>query len=270
MGNLKNTYHTVLTIAGSDSGGCAGIQADIKSISACGAFAASVITATTAQNTQGVFDIHPIPIDHIEKQLDAVFTDITFQAVKIGMLHSCEVIKLISKKLQEYHAVNVVIDPVMVATSGDRLITNEALQSLKSLLPQAYLITPNSKEAELLLEQEINPKNAQEAAQQLAEKYQTSVLLKGGHMDHAPDEMVDILYNFETAQTILLKNPKVETRHTHGTGCSLSSSIATFLSKGYSLEKSVDLACQYINSAILNGKDKVLGKGNGPINHFGL
>ena len=270
MEDIRTRYKSVLTIAGSDSGGCAGIQADIKSISACGAYAATVITATTAQNTQGVSDIHPIPVSHIEKQLDTVFSDITFDAVKIGMLHSCEVIKAVSSKLMAYNAKNIVIDPVMVATSGDNLITEQAIICLRELLPKASIITPNTQEAEILIGHSINNNNAAITSKEIGELYGTSVLLKGGHLASSTDEMLDVLYDSSTKKTTLIKNPRIATNNTHGTGCSLSSSIATFLSKGYDLETATKKACSYINNAIEKGKNKALGKGNGPINHFGL
>ncbi|WP_452219408.1 bifunctional hydroxymethylpyrimidine kinase/phosphomethylpyrimidine kinase [Lacinutrix undariae] len=265
---MKTAYKSVLTIAGSDSGGCAGIQADIKSISACGAFAASVITATTAQNTQGVTDIHSIPVSHIEKQLDAVFTDINFDAIKIGMLHSCAIINTVALKLAKYNARNIIIDPVMVATSGDKLMTDDAINCLKKLLPQAFLITPNSKEAEVLIGHSINNSNAEATAKEIGLQFKTSVLLKGGHLETSTEDMLDILYEYATNKIFIIRNPRIKTNNTHGTGCSLSSSIATFLSKGYDLENAVNKACEYVNHAIDKGKDKILGKGNGPINHF--
>ena len=268
MDQPKTSYQKVLTIAGSDSGGCAGIQADIKSISACGSYAASVITATTAQNTKGVMDIHPIPIDHIEKQLEAVLSDIGFNAVKIGMLHSCEVIRTVAEKLQAYDAKNIVIDPVMVATSGDLLIHESAIHSLKEFLPHALLITPNRREAEILGKTSINRENAEASAKEIGLQFKTSVLLKGGHLENASRYMIDVLYEYPQDKISVIKNPKIDTENTHGTGCSLSSSIATFLSQGDSLNHSVKKACNYINQAILSGKDKILGKGNGPIDHF--
>jgi hydroxymethylpyrimidine/phosphomethylpyrimidine kinase len=270
MENIKTPYKSVLTIAGSDSGGCAGIQADIKSISACGAFAASVITASTAQNTKGVFDIHPMPIFHIKKQLDTVFSDINFDAIKIGMLHSCEVIEIVGMKLAEYNAKNVVLDPVMIATSGDKLITDQAIDCLKKLLPKALLITPNSKEAETLIGYVIHKNNVKAAAKDIGLTFKTSVLLKGGHLEDTSDDMFDVFYNYSTDTLSVFKNPRIHTNNTHGTGCSLSSSIAAFLSKDDDLEYAVKQACEYINMAIANGKNKILGKGNGPINHFGL
>jgi len=268
MENIKTNYKSVLTIAGSDSGGCAGIQADIKSISACGAYAASVITATTAQNTQGVFDIHSIPISHIDAQLEAVLSDIDFGAIKIGMLHTSEIINAVKAKLEFYNVKNIVIDPVMVATSGDKLITDDALVSLKEIFTKAQLITPNIPEAELLIGYAIDEKNIENAAIQLGKTYRTSILLKGGHL--TKNELIDVLYIYQENRTVKITNTKIATHNTHGTGCSLSSSIATFLSLGFDLEAAVQKGCFFINKAIDKGKNKILGKGNGPINHFGL
>ena len=264
-----SSYYTVLTIAGSDSSGGAGIQADIKSISACGGYAASVITATTAQNTQGVREIHPLPVTHISKQLEAVLDDIDFGAIKIGMLHSSEVIKAVQNTLNTYNTKNIVLDPVMTATSGDKLMNDEAIESLKDFLPNVTLITPNIPEAELLLGQSITLENMEDATEQLSHRYKTSVLLKGGHLE-PKDEMTDVLYNYTTQETTLIHNPSVQTPNTHGTGCTLSSSIATFLSKGYTLEVATTKGCAYLNKAIIEGKDKVIGHGHGAVNHFGI
>lgn len=266
---MSRRYNSVLTIAGSDSGGCAGIQADIKSISANGAYAASVITATTAQNTQGVTDIHAIPVAHIQKQLEAVLDDIAFGAVKIGMLHSAEVIETVQSTLEKYGIKKIVLDPVMIATSGDKLITDEAVESLKRFLPHVYLITPNIPEGELLIGHKITLENIEESAKELGERYQVSVLLKGGHLE-LTDEMTDVLYNHETKKLTKIHNKAVQTIHTHGTGCSLSSTIATYLSLGDTLEEATVKGCNYLNKAIEAGKDMILGKGHGPINHFGL
>ncbi|WP_369048730.1 bifunctional hydroxymethylpyrimidine kinase/phosphomethylpyrimidine kinase [Tenacibaculum sp. UWU-22] len=270
MKNKKTPYKSVLTIAGSDSGGCAGIQADIKSISACGAYAASVITATTAQNTQGVTDIHAIPVLHIEKQLNAVLSDINFGAIKIGMLYSCDVIKVVALKLTEYSVKNIVLDPVMIATSGDKLITENTIECLKDFLPKIQLITPNIPEAELLIKHPIDVTNFENSAKEIGLQYKTSVLLKGGHLNSTSNEMSDVLFVNQTNKIHRINNPKINTNNTRGTGCSLSSSIATFLCLGYPIETAVKKACQYVNEAIGNGKNKILGKGNAPINHFGL
>jgi len=262
-------YKAVLSIAGSDSGGCAGIQADIKSISANGAYAATVITATTAQNTQGVTDIHGIPVPHIKAQLDAVLSDMVFGAVKIGMLHSPEVIEVVQSTLAEYGVQNIILDPVMVATSGDKLISNEAVSALEKFLPSVMLITPNIPEAELLIGHKIDLKNLKTSARELGEKFSVSVLLKGGHLDMT-DEMTDMLFLKEEDKLVTIHNKSIDTQHTHGTGCSLSSSIATYVSLGFALEEAVIKSCKYLNEAIEAGKDKVLGKGHGPINHFML
>ncbi|MDF1884400.1 bifunctional hydroxymethylpyrimidine kinase/phosphomethylpyrimidine kinase, partial [Sulfurimonas sp. SAG-AH-194-C21] len=192
---MSNSYCCVLTIAGSDSGGGAGIQADIKSISANGGYAASVITASTAQNTQGVTDIHAIPVLHIIKQMEAVFDDISFSAVKIGMLHSSEVINAVKETLLKYKIKNIVFDPVMIATSGDKLLNENAVQSLKEFLPNVMLITPNIPEAELLIGHSINLQTQESTAKKLGELYKTSVLLKGGHLELC-ETMTDILYNY--------------------------------------------------------------------------
>ncbi|TDS15041.1 hydroxymethylpyrimidine/phosphomethylpyrimidine kinase [Maribacter caenipelagi] len=270
MENIDPRYKSVLSIAGSDSGGCAGIQADIKSISACGAYAATVITATTAQNTTGVTDIHAIPIPHLEKQLDAVLSDIDFGAVKIGMLHSCEVIEVVQHKLSEYKAKNIVLDPVMVSTSGHKLIADDAIACLKSFLPHVTLITPNIPEAELLIDEKIDSDNMEEIAQKIGERFQVSVLLKGGHIDNGTIVMTDVFYVHETQKVKVITNPRVNTNNIHGTGCSLSSSIAAYLSLGYPMDDAITKGCNYVNQAIIAGKDKILGHGNGPINHFGL
>ena len=260
-------YNSVLSIAGSDSGGCAGIQADIKSISANGAYAATVITATTAQNTQGVSDIHPIPLSHIKAQLNAVLSDIEFGAVKIGMIHSSEVIELVKERLKFYNISEIILDPVMIATSGDKLITDDAIASLKLFLSDVYLITPNIPEAELLIGHAITLANIESSAKEIGEKFNVSVLLKGGHLE-ATDLMTDILYIKENQKLVTINNKAFKTNHTHGTGCSLSSSIATYISLGFELEEAVIKSCNYINEAIESGKDKLLGKGNGPIDHF--
>jgi hydroxymethylpyrimidine/phosphomethylpyrimidine kinase len=264
---MNKQYNTVLTIAGSDSGGGAGIQADIKSISANGAYASTVITASTAQNTQGIRDIHPMPVAHIEAQLDAVLSDIKFGAVKIGMLHSSKIINTVKNKLKEYGIDKIILDPVMIASSGDKLVNDEAINSLKAFLPHVYLITPNIPEAELLLGHKINLENIKTSATELGEKFLVSVLLKGGHLE-AQALMTDTLFIYESKKIVTIQNPAVKTKNTHGTGCSLSSSIATYISQGVEIEEAVIKSCKYVNEAIEAGKDKVLGKGNAPINHF--
>ena len=265
----KKRYHTVLTIAGSDSGGCAGIQADIKSIVANGGFPASVITASTAQNTLGVSDIHGLPIEHIEAQLEAVFSDISFGAVKIGMLHSAKTIEVVAQKLEAYKIKKIILDPVMVSTSGHSLMSSEAIEALRLFIPKVQLITPNIPEAEILLGQKIAFENLEEAVKAISDRFSVSVLLKGGHLE-LEEEMTDVLFLKEEQKLITIHNPTIETKNTRGTGCSLSSSIATYVSLGFSLEEAVVKSCAFVNEAIFNGKDKILGQGNGPINHFGF
>ena len=267
---MKQTpYKSVLTIAGSDSSGGAGIQADIKTISANGAYGASVITATTAQNTQEVRDIHAIPVPHIIQQLEAVLDDIEFGAVKIGMLHSSEVIEAVKETLAKYKIKNIILDPVMIASSGDALLNQNAIDSLKAFLPSVLLMTPNIPEAELLLGDLIELKNLKSSAKELGETYKTSILLKGGHLKFT-DIMTDTLYNYQTKEITTIKNQAVDTINTHGTGCSLSSAIATYIALGESLEEATIKGCAYLNQALINGKNRYLGKGHGAINHFGI
>jgi len=183
------------------------------------------------------------------------------------MLHSSEVIEAVQGTLAKYKTTNIIFDPVMVATSGDKLLNDDAVHSLKGFLPYVMLITPNIPEAELLIGHTIALENLQTTAQELAELYQTSVLLKGGHLEHT-DTMTDILYNYENKKTTVIHNKTIETKNTHGTGCSLSSSVATYIGLGFSLEDACIKGCEYLNMAIEKGKDKVLGKGHGPVNHF--
>jgi hydroxymethylpyrimidine/phosphomethylpyrimidine kinase len=268
MDNITNSYNTVLTIAGSDSGGCAGIQADIKSISANGAFATSAITAITSQNTVGVQNILPIPVDHIASQIESVLSDISVNSVKIGMLHSSEVIETVANTLRKYHINSIVLDPVMITTTGIKLIDDNAVETLKKFLPKATLITPNIPEAEILFgDHKIDKDNMTDIARKLGQSYQTSILLKGGHLEDQ-NILLDVLYIFDQDRIIPITNEYIETKNTHGTGCSLSSSIAANLALGHELEEAVKLGIAYINRSIISGKNKILGKGFGPIDHF--
>lgn len=262
------TYKRVLTIAGSDSGGGAGIQADIKAISACGCYAASAITAITVQNTLGVRAVQDIPFAIVRGQIDAVVSDIGVDAVKIGMLSSSEIIKGIKEELLAHKLTNVVLDPVMVSTSGHKLLQDDAIDTLKNeLLPCARVITPNIPEAEILLGKKIEMQNQlPEYARELAKMYGTSVLLKAGHLTE--NELVDVFYNAETDETIFLKSPRQYTKNTHGTGCTLSSAFASFLAKGYSLNDAARNAKDYISQAITAGADYEIGHGHGPVCHF--
>lgn len=258
----------VLTIAGSDSGGGAGIQADIKSISANGCFAASAITAITAQNTLGVSAIEPLSVGIIESQIDAVLGDIGADCVKIGMLHSAEVVRCVARMLSKYNVSNVVLDPVMVSTSGYKLIEDAGIELLKSeLIPMARVVTPNIPEAEMLLGVSIGTQTElSEAARRLAAMYGVSVLLKAGHM--VGDELIDVFYNNEEHKVVELRARRINTRNTHGTGCTLSSALAAHLAKGLSLTEAVYAAKRYIDQAIAQGANLKIGHGHGPVCHF--
>lgn len=265
---MNNKYYRTLTIAGSDSGGGAGIQADIKTISACGVFATSAITAITAQNTIGVFAIHPVPCDIIEMQIKAVLDDIGTDSIKIGMLHNSETINTVNNIISKYNIKNIVLDPVMVATSGNRLLEEDAVKTLQNtLIRNARIITPNIPEAEILLGEKItSQEELPEKAKTLADKYNVSVYLKAGHLTSA--ELIDVVYDNETKQTHFLKTSRVYTKNTHGTGCSLSSALASFLAKGDDLRTASSKAQKYIANAIVSGSNYEIGGGHGPIKHF--
>ena len=265
---VNSQLKKVLTIAGSDSGGGAGIQADIKSISANGCFATSVITAITAQNTLGVNAIEGLSVDIIEKQIDAVLSDIGADCVKIGMLHSTEVVHCVARMLRKYGITDIVLDPVMISTSGHKLLEDSAIEALKSeLIPMARVITPNIPEAEVLLEESISKQDElPDAARRLAEKYGVSVLLKAGHLIN--DELIDIFYDQESGETIALRARHIDTRNTHGTGCTLSSAFAAQLAKGLPLTEAARAAKHYINQAIVHGARYEIGHGHGPVAHF--
>ena len=252
----------VLTIAGSDCSGGAGIQADIKTITAHKLYAMSVITALTAQNTTGVYGVQEATPEFVSQQLDCVFTDIVPDAVKIGMVSNPAIIEVISGKLIEYGAKNIVADPVMVSTSGSKLISDNATESLITrLLPLAAVITPNLQEAEHLAGFPIETdEDMLKAAKAISEKIQTNVLIKGGHLQATAD---DLLYADGTAHWF--QAPRIDNPNTHGTGCTLSSAIACNLAMGYSMEESIRNAKEYITGALKDGLD--LGKGSGPLNH---
>ena len=253
-----------LTIAGSDSSGGAGIQADIKTMTMNGVYAMSAITALTAQNTTGVTGILEVSPDFLGKQLDAVFEDIFPDAVKIGMVSSSELIRVIADSLVRYGAANIVVDPVMVATSGARLIEDEAIETLKSrLLPLATVITPNIPEAEILADMTITDEaGMEEAAKTLYERYGCAALVKGGHRINDAN---DVLYATPDQGPVWFKGRRIDNPNTHGTGCTLSSAIASNLARGYSLEESVERAKEYLSGALAAMLD--LGKGSGPLAH---
>ncbi|MFN0201493.1 MAG: bifunctional hydroxymethylpyrimidine kinase/phosphomethylpyrimidine kinase [Bacteroidia bacterium] len=261
-------YQTVLSIAGSDSGGGAGIQADLKTFSALNCFGMTAITVLTAQNTQGVQGISPISPNFIVQQLSAIFEDIEVNAIKIGMLHDSEVIQTVTKQLQKYQAKHIVLDPVMVATSGDKLLQSSAINDLIHLLfPLAEIITPNIPEAEELLQEKIsNVIEMKQAVAQLAKWGSKAVLLKGGHLQGKI--CTDVLYLSENQEIITFDSPKIATKNTHGTGCTLSAAIAAELAKGENVKNAVKNAHTYLYNAILAGSEYQLGKGNGPVWHF--
>ncbi len=259
-------YSTVLSIAGSDSGGGAGIQADLKTFSAFGCYAATVITAVTAQNTIGVQAIYPVPADMVEKQLVSVFSDIEIDAVKIGMLFSAEMIEVVARVLKEYNVTNTVLDPVMVATSGDRLCTDESIKAMREfLIPEAALITPNLPEGEILLGKEITSINQKQAALEILSFGSGAVLLKGGHLPSAT--LTDVLA-LKSGAVTSHSHEKNATQNTHGTGCTLSSAIAAGLAQGLDMPQAVAKAFFYLKKAIAAGADYCLGKGHGPVNHM--
>lgn len=256
-----------LTIAGSDSSGGAGIQADLKSFAALGVYGASAITALTAQNTTGVSGIHPVPASFVTAQIDAVFSDLNVGAVKIGMVAQADTIAAIADGLKRWAPRHVVLDPVMVATSGDRLLAAEAVDALKTLLfPLASLITPNLPEAAALLNEPVASSEADVARQgkQLLAMGCRAVLVKGGHGHGA--ESIDYLIDAE--RSIALAAPRIATANTHGTGCSLSSAIAAGLAKGEAMETSVRNAKAWITEAIAEADRFAVGHGHGPAHHF--
>lgn len=253
---------TALTIAGSDCSGGAGIQADLKTMTMNGVYAMSAITALTAQNTTGVTGIMEVTPDFLKQQIDMVFDDIYPDAVKIGMVSSCELIRVIADRLKFYDAANVVVDPVMVATSGSALMKNDAVQTLiDELLSLAVLVTPNIPEAEILSGLTIKTEeDMMTAAKHIGDAYNCSVLLKGGH---SINDANDLLY--ANGKLMWFEGKRIDNPNTHGTGCTLSSAIAANLAKGFTLSESVKRAKDYISGALAAMLD--LGKGSGPMNH---
>lgn len=253
---------TSMTIAGSDSSGGAGIQADIKTMTANGVYAMSAITALTAQNTTGVFSIMEASPSFLEEQIKANVTDIFPDSVKTGMVASSELIEVIADSIKKYNLKNIVVDPVMVATSGSKLITDDAIETLKKrLLPLATIITPNIPEAEVLSDIKINSTfDMEQAAKIIFEKFDCAVLLKGGHNINDAND-----YLYTKNEQNWFHSKRINNPNTHGTGCTLSSAIASNLAKGLSIKQSVENAKQYISDALNSMLD--LGKGSGPLNH---
>ncbi|MEQ6473043.1 bifunctional hydroxymethylpyrimidine kinase/phosphomethylpyrimidine kinase [Comamonas sp. wu1-DMT] len=268
-GAAKKRYARVLSIAGSDSGGGAGIQADLKTCAALGCYGMTAITAITVQNTLGVTGIHGIPLDTVRGQIDAVVQDIGVDAVKIGMLATPDVVSVVADAIRRHRIRNVVLDPVMVATSGDRLIVPETAQALvQELFPLATVITPNLDEAALLLGRNIDGIGALDAAvADLLAMGAPAVLLKGGHL--SGDLVMDVLgrQGQQASDYLRLQSQRIVTHNGHGTGCTLSSAIASFLAQGLALEVAVTEARRYILGAIEAGAEVYTGQGHGPLNH---
>lgn len=254
---------TALTIAGSDSSGGAGIQADIKTMTVHGVYAMSAITALTAQNTTGVSGIYEVSPEFLAKQLDSIFTDIPPHAVKVGMVSSAELVRVIAQKLREYGAKKIVVDPVMVSTSGSRLISEDAVETLgRELFPIADLLTPNIPEAEVLTGMSIRtPEEMEQAARRIGERFDCAVLCKGGHQVNSANDFL-----WQKSGGCWFYGERIQNPNTHGTGCTLSSAIASNLAKGLTLEESVKRAKQYLSGALSAMLD--LGKGSGPLDHM--
>lgn len=270
MNSEKLRYSRVLTIAGSDPSGGAGIQADIKTISALGCFATSAIVAVVDENTVGVTGVHPVPVEFVTGQIRSVLDDIGTDAIKIGMLHSAELIRAVRDTLDRYPEItDVVLDPVMVATSGDPLLRQDAVDTLRSvLIPRARVITPNIPEAEILLGETLSrQENLPDAARRLSERCSgVSVFLKAGHL--TDNRLIDVFYNAETGALTPLQSERINTVNTHGTGCTLSSALASFLARGLSLDDAAAAAKEYISAAIKAGAGYEIGHGHGPVHHF--
>jgi len=269
---MSGKIFNALTIAGSDSGGGAGTQADLKAFSAHGVYGASVIAALTAQNTREVSGIHDVPPEFVRLQMDTVFDDIAIHAVKIGMLSRPDVIAQVAEGLEEKATCPIVLDPVMVAKSGHKLLSDDAVDSLRArLLPLADLVTPNLPEAGVLLDRQPPTDEGEmaEAAKMLLQQGAKAVLMKGGHLDTASlkdGQLVDLLV---TADGVFrFTSNHITTKNTHGTGCTLSSSIAARLAKGDTMEKAVDMARRYLNRAIGAADELSVGSGHGPVHHF--
>ncbi len=263
---LKYTVPTVLSIAGFDGSGGAGIQADTKTISSLGCYAMNVLTALPVQNTQGVKNIFDIPVEAVEEQLICLFEDIYPDCIKIGMVHNTKLVETICTQLKGYTG-QIIFDPVMVSTSGHRLINEDTIEAIKSLLfPLASIITPNLDEVSVLVGKEIHDLNAmEEVSGQILAMGCKAALLKGGHLK--ADILTSLLIQ-QNKPTQYFESKRINTQNTHGSGCTLSSAIASFIARGFPLEAATEKALAYVNLAIDGSKDLVLGKGHGPLNHF--
>ena len=275
MNSDMKTYKRALTIAGSDPSGGAGIQADLKTFSACGCFGTSAIVAVVDENTVGVTGVHPVPVDFVVGQIRSVLDDIGADAIKIGMLHSSELILAVRDTLAGYDIRNVVLDPVMVATSGDPLLQREAVATLRDeLIPRARVITPNIPEAMALLDYEVDSERTQQnAAMLLTRRFGCASLVKGGHFVNEANDVLaepapldDEGNHLGDPLTTWFRHKRIETGNTHGTGCTLSSAIACALAQGMDLADAVNAGKAYLTGALAAGFD--MGKGSGPVNHM--
>ncbi|MBY0030681.1 bifunctional hydroxymethylpyrimidine kinase/phosphomethylpyrimidine kinase [Priestia aryabhattai] len=258
------TVPKALTIAGSDSGGGAGIQADLKTFQERDVFGMSVITAVTAQNTVGVQGVYPLEVEAVETQLDSIATDLFPNAVKTGMLFSADIIYAVARKIKQYGLQNVVVDPVMIAKGGQSLLQREAVQALKELLPLCEVITPNIPEAEVITGKEIHTiEDRKEAAKQMHELGVKHVVIKGGH-DQSHQDMIDLVYDGHTY--VEIKHEKMTTKHTHGTGCTFAACVTAELAKGKSVVEAVQTASNFVHYAIKHTLE--IGSGHGPTNHW--
>ena len=266
--NSLRQYCKVLTIAGSDSGGGAGIQADLKTFSAIGCYGMSVITALTAQNTQGVKAIHAVPPAFAVEQIEAVLSDIGADAIKIGMLYSAELIEAVAQELKKHGARKIVLDPVMVAQSGDKLLQDDAIEAIKThLMPLADVVTPNLPEASVLCGMPLTQwSDIESAAETLAKYGSRSILIKGGHGDES--KSTDLLFLAGEGRFVSLAANRIKTNNNHGTGCTLSSAIAAYMAKGKDIEEAVQKAKTFIHHAIAAGAAYKIGHGHGPVHHF--
>jgi hydroxymethylpyrimidine/phosphomethylpyrimidine kinase len=269
---MKNkTYYRLLTIAGSDCGGGAGIQADLKTFAALGCYGMSVITALTAQNTVIVKAIHEVPANFVARQIDAVLDDIGVDAVKIGMLHSSKIIRIVTEKLRSKGITNIVVDPIMIAKSGVKLLKNDAIKTLRNtLLPIATIVTPNIPEASLISMQSIrNQKDMEKAGAEILSLGPKAVLVKGGHgRGNICADCLCISDKNGKVKVYWFTTQRIITKNTHGTGCTFSSAIAAHLAKGFEIIQAVIKSKEYIYEAIKAGEGYALGKGHGPLHHF--
>lgn len=264
----KDKVTCVLTIAGSDSSGGAGIQADIKAISATGCYAASVITALTAQNTQGVQAIQEVSPEFVAQQIESVFSDLKISAVKIGMLHNEKIISVVAAAIEKFKPSHIVLDPVIAAKNGSVLLASDAMDVMREkLFPLVTLITPNLIEAEIMMEEKINNLTEMESlAIKMGNTFNTNILLKGGHLNS--QQSPDVLYSYQDTACHWFHVERIHTLNTHGTGCSLSSAISSYLAQGETLPNAVNFAKQYLTKAIQFGSMLKMGHGFGPVDHF--